>query len=355
MSCNHAVLSKRILGAWMFLSTALIAPQVAHAAPEGVTITGAGSSFAAPVYQSWSMPVAAQTGINVNYQSVGSSAGQDQVSARTLDFGASDKPMDADKLAKNHLYQFPSVMSGVVVVVNLPDVPEGKLRLDGPTLAMLYDGTITTWDDPHIKALNPGLTLPDDDVVPIHRADGSGTSYVLTSYLSQVSPSWKETIGAGTLVDWKGGAGGRGNDGIAALVKQTPGSVGYVEYSYAAQNHLNTAQLKNHDGVFVSPSLEGFTEASKAAEWKESNHYAVNLLNQTGAGSWPIVSPTYVLVPEEATTHPEGKAVRDFFSWGFSHGEEINHKLGYVGLPHDVQDNIMKSWPSASGLHSSSP
>lgn len=352
MSCNHTIFSKYVLGAWALLSLAFIAPSAAYAASEGVTITGAGSSFAAPVYQSWSMPVAAQTGISVNYQSVGSSAGQDQVSARTLDFGASDKPMAPDKLVKNHLYQFPAVVSGVVVVVNLPGVPEGTLRLDGPTLAMLYDGTITAWNDPRIQALNPGVSLPDDDVVPIHRADGSGTSYVFTSYLSQVSPSWNDQIGAGTLVDWKGGAGGRGNDGIAALVKQTPGSLGYVEYSYAAQNHLNSVQLKNHDGLFVSPSLEGFVVAAKMASWQASNHYAVNLLDQAGAGSWPIVSPTYVLVPEEAVTHPEGKAVHDFFAWGFAHGEAINHTLGYVGLPHEVQESIMTNWPSASGVHS---
>ncbi|MXV36503.1 MULTISPECIES: phosphate ABC transporter substrate-binding protein PstS [unclassified Saccharibacter] len=347
MGCNHAVLPNCFRGAWALMSVALVAPLSAHAASQAVTITGAGSSFAAPVYQSWSMPVATQMGVSVNYQSVGSSAGQDQVSARTIDFGASDKPMAAEKLAKNHLYQFPSVMSGVVVVVNLPGVPEGKLRLDGPTLAMLYDGTITEWNDPRIQALNPGVTLPDDDVAAIHRADGSGTSYVFTSYLSCVSSSWNDQIGAGTLVDWKGGAGGRGNDGVAALVKQTPGSLGYVEYSYASQNHLNIAQLKNHDGNFVSPSLEGFAEASKAADWQEKNHYAVSLLDQAGAGSWPIVSPTYVLIPEEAVLRPEGKGVHDFFAWGFEHGEEVNHTLGYVGLPRTVQESIMKSWPSS--------
>ncbi|MXV45242.1 phosphate ABC transporter substrate-binding protein PstS [Saccharibacter sp. 17.LH.SD] len=318
-----------------------------------VSITGAGSSFAAPVYQSWSVPVSQQLGIGVNYQSVGSSAGQDQVKAHTVDFGASDKPMSGEKLDKSRLYQFPTVMSGVVVVVNLPGVPEGTLHLDGLTLAKLYEGTITEWNDPQIQALNPGVALPDDEVVAIHRADGSGTSYVFTSYLTHVSLEWKGRIGAGTLVEWQGGAGGRGNDGVAALVKQTPGSIGYVEYAYAAQNHLNIAQLKNHDGVFVSPSLEGFSMASAAAQWRADAHYTVDLLDCPGAKSWPIVSATYALVPVENVTHPEGKGVHDFFAWGFSHGEEINRKLGYVGLPPAVQGDIMAHWPSASSLSAS--
>lgn len=348
MSRNHAVLFVRRWGVRALMSVSLLTPVAVHAASDSITITGAGSSFAAPVYQSWSMPFKDQTHTSVNYQSVGSSAGQDQVAARTIDFGASDKPMASEQLKSKHLYQFPSVMSGVVIVVNLPGVPEGKLRLDGVTLAMLFDGTITEWNDQRIKDLNPGITLPDDDVVAIHRADGSGTSYVFTSYLSQVSPEWEDKIGAGTLVEWNGGTGGRGNDGVAALVKQTPGSIGYVEYSYASQNHLDSAQLKNRDGQFVQPSLEGFAAAAGSVAWQENDSYVVNLLNQSGEKSWPIVSPTYVLVPEEAVTHPEGKGVHDFFAWGFATGEKINHKLGYVGLPQAVQESIMKHWPTSS-------
>ncbi|PHI96762.1 phosphate ABC transporter substrate-binding protein PstS [Parasaccharibacter apium] len=320
----------------------------AAAQAEEVGITGAGSSFAAPIYQSWSVPAGAQTGVDVNYQTVGSSAGQDQVIERTVDFGASDKPMSAERLAKTHLYQFPTVMSGVVLVVNLPGVPEGQLRLDGPTIAALYDGRITDWDDPRIKALNPDITLPDMGVVAIHRADGAGTSYVFTSYLSEVSPQWKEKIGAGTLVEWAGGAGARGNDGIAALVRQTEGSIGYVEYAYAAQNHLDIVQLKTHDGAFIAPSLQSFVAAAAAAHWEAKEQFAVNLLDRPGVGSWPIVSATYVLVPEDAVDQPEGRAVKQFFQWGFAHGGEINAQLGYVGLPKEVSDAVLSGWPSSA-------
>lgn len=312
-------------------------------------ITGAGSSFAAPVYQAWSVPVEAQTRLRVNYQSVGSSAGQDQVIAHTVDFGASDKPMTVQGLKKAHLYQFPSVMSGVVVIVNLPSVPDGALRLDGLTLAGIFQGRITSWNDPAIAAMNPGVKLPDDTIAVVHRADGSGTSYVFTSYLSRLSPQWKEEIGAGTLVGWPGGAGARGNDGVAALVRQTEGSIGYVEYAFAAQNHMNIALLRNHDGAFVAPSLPGFMAAAKAASWQESAGYAVDLLDQPGDGSWPIVTPTYVLVPEGRVQTAEGKGVHDFFAWGFAHGADLESRLGYVGLPSEVQTDIMKSWPSSSG------
>ena len=318
-----------------------VSPSFANAAD----ITGAGSSFAAPIYGAWAEASKGTTGVNVNYQSVGSSAGQDQVIARTVDFGASDKPMAATRLASEHLFQFPTVMGGIVVVVNVPGVDAGKLRLDGPTLAALFDGEITEWDDARIKALNPGLNLPDTDVAPIHRADGSGTSYVFTSYLAQVSATWKQKLGAGTSIAGPGGAGARGNDGIAAMVKQTEGGVGYVEYAYAAQNHLNIAQMKNHAGSFVSPSLAGFAEAAASADWAHADHYAINLLDTAGQSAWPIVTATFVLVPTDAKGAAEAKAVRDFFTWGFEHGDAENTRLDYVGLPQTVKTNILASWP----------
>ncbi|MDF7673195.1 phosphate ABC transporter substrate-binding protein PstS [Acetobacteraceae bacterium ESL0709] len=309
-----------------------------------VTITGAGSSFAAPVYEGWGTAAFSQTKVHVNYQAIGSGAGQDQVIAGTVDFGATDKPMGEVALKKAGLYQFPTVMSGVVVIVHLKSVPRNTLRLDGPVLAGIYAGMITDWNDSRIQALNPDIKLPDEEIVPIHRADGSGTSYVFTSYLSLVSPEWKNHIGAGTLVEWPGGAGARGNDGIAALVRQTEGSLGYVEFAYAEGNNLPVAKLKTHDGVFIEPNLESLAKAASSADWQESSGFTVSLLDQGGAGSWPIVSATYALVPLKAMKTAEGAGVRRFFQWGFEHGQEINSSLGYVGLPAKVQSAILVRW-----------
>lgn len=308
-------------------------------------ITGAGSSFAAPIYGAWGQAARNRIGVTVNYQSVGSSAGQDQVVARTVDFGASDKPMAADRLAREQLFQFPTVMSGIVVVVNVPGIAPGSLHLDGQTIAALFDGDITTWNDERLKALNPGVNLPETDVAPIHRADGSGTSFVFTSYLSQVSPPWKQKLGAGTSIAWPGGSGARGNDGVAAMVKQTEGGIGYVEYAYAEQNHLNIAQIRNHAGQFVSPSLDGFAEAAQAASWNTASHYAVNLLDTTGFHAWPIVTATFVLVPVHPVHAETAEAVHTFFMFGFEHGDADNKRLGYVGLPNTVKNDILSHWP----------
>ncbi|UMM63954.1 phosphate ABC transporter substrate-binding protein PstS [Aristophania vespae] len=354
MRFNHALLLKIGLGC-LIVSGCVSSLGVSYAQSKNsrennphkaaVTVTGAGSSFAAPVYESWGEAAFPNINVHVNYQTIGSSAGQDQVMEGTIDFGASDKPMDEAGLKKAALYQFPTVMSGVVVIVNVPHIVKGTLQLDGPTLAGIYDGTITKWNDASILALNPGLKLPDDDIVPIHRADGSGTSYVFTSYLSQLSSEWKKQIGAGTLVEWPGGAGARGNDGIAALVKQTEGSIGYVEFSYATGNHLDVAKLKNHDGVFIAPTLESLSAASQAADWQNSPNFTVNLLDQAGPNAWPIVSATYALIPQKNINTAEGKGVKSFFQWGLSHGEELNSALGYVGLPHDVKMAILEKWP----------
>lgn len=343
----HFILKKRfgmlcVLSGFVYLAGS----SLSYAA--SLDITGAGSSFAAPVYQAWGVPVAEEDSLSVNYQSIGSSAGQDQVIAHTVDFGASDKPMSAEKLKKNHLYQFPTVVSGVVVVVNMSTIPKNGLHLDAEILAGLYDGTITRWNDPKIQALNPDIKLPDEEVAPVHRADGSGTTYVFTSYLAQKSPSWKEKIGAGTLVGWLDGAGARGNDGVAALVKQTEGAIGYVEYAFAMQNQMNIVQLKNHDGYYVAPSLEGFKSATESAQFQVENGYNVNLLDQAGALTWPIVTPTYVLAHPISERQKETQAVYRFFKWGFEKGQSYNQKLGYVGIPQHIQADIMKNWPHAS-------
>ncbi|TPW33922.1 phosphate ABC transporter substrate-binding protein PstS [Oecophyllibacter saccharovorans] len=339
----------------------LLEPQAAQSVEQnlrGVTITGAGSSFAAPVYQGWSLPVQRDLGIGVNYQAIGSSAGQDQVIAGTVDFGASDKPMATAQLQATHLYQFPTVMSGVVVIVNLPrtgSAPAGSgtpatpppLRLDGPVLADIYGGVITRWNDPRIRRLNPGLVLPDELIAAVHRADGSGTTYVFTSYLSLVSPQWRQRFGAGTLVGWTGGDGARGNDGVAAIVRQVPWSIGYVEYAYAAQNRLDMVALKNRAGNYVLPTLAGFASAVASADWKigPGLNGAVDLLDRPGAVTWPIVTPTYALVPARQSATRTGHGVRAFFNWGLTQGGAVTERLGYVGLPADVQARILAGWP----------
>lgn len=329
----------RMLGA-VSLSLALTCG-VASAA----TITGAGSSFAAPIYGVWGNSAQKAIGISVNYQSVGSGAGQNQAIARTVDFGASDKPMEASKLATNKLYQFPTAMGGIVVIVNVPGIPAGMLKLDGPTIAGLYDGSIATWDDARIKALNPGLKLPDADVAPIHRADASGTSFVFTSYLSKVAPSWKQKFGAGTSIAWAGGAGARGNDGVAAGVKESEGGIGYVEYAYASRNHLNMAQLRDHDGAFIQPNAASFAASASHADWAHADHYAVDLLDTPGANAWPIMSATFVLVPTNPQNASQGKAVESFFEYSLRNGDAEARKLDYVPLPQSVKDDVTKNWP----------
>ncbi|GAB6854317.1 phosphate ABC transporter substrate-binding protein PstS [Asaia astilbis] len=329
----------RIFGA-LSLSLALTCG-VSHAA----TITGAGSSFAAPIYGAWGETAKKAIGTSINYQSVGSGAGQNQAIARTVDFGASDKPMDAAKLDSSKLYQFPTVMGGIVVIVNVPGIAPGKLKLDGPTLAGLYDGSISTWDDQRIAALNPGLKLPDSDVAPLHRADASGTSYVFTSYLSKVSASWKGKFGAGTSIAWAGGAGARGNDGVAAGVKESEGGIGYVEYAYASRNHLNMVQLRDHDGAFIAPNAASFAASATHADWSHADHYAVDLLDIAGANAWPIMSATFVLVPTNPADATQGKAVKDFFSYALKSGNPDAIKLDYVPLPQSVKDAIVSGWP----------
>ncbi|KXV62254.1 phosphate ABC transporter substrate-binding protein [Acetobacter orleanensis] len=316
------------------LSTALLVcgAQSLHAEE----ITGAGSSFAAPLYQAWSAASSESTGVRVNYQTIGSGAGQNMVLAGTVDFGASDAPMAPDKLQAGHLMQFPTSIGGIVVIVNVPGVPDGALQLTGPVLAGLYDGSISAWNDPRIAALNPGLTLPDLSVAPMHRADGSGTTFVFTDYLGRVSPAWRSSIGRGTSVDWPAGSGTRGNDGIASYVANTEGSIGYVEYAYAERNHLPMVQLQNKAGEFVTASAESFAKAADAAQWDDKTLTAA-LSDSSGAGAWPIVTTTYVLVPEHSAGTAHGQAVRTFFRWGLTNGEAASRKLDYVPIPARVR------------------
>lgn len=304
-------------------------------------VTGAGSSFAAPLYEAWSAASEAQTGVRVNYQTIGSGAGQNQVLAGTVDFGASDAPMPPEKLAKGQLLQFPTAIGGIVVIANIPGVAVERLKLTGPILADLYAGTITTWNDPRIVALNPDLNLPDLPVAPLHRADGSGTTYVFTEYLTQVAPQWRDTVGRATSVAWPLGAGARGNDGIAAYVHNTQGSIGYIEYAYAVSNHLAAVRLQNKAGSFVAPTAESFAAAADAAEWSEADLTAL-LTNTAGAGAWPIVTTTYALVPRAAQATRQGKDVKKFFCWGLSAGEVESRKLDYVPVPERIKAVVLQ-------------
>ncbi|GBQ29498.1 phosphate ABC transporter substrate-binding protein PstS [Gluconacetobacter azotocaptans] len=313
-------------------------------------IVGAGSSFGAPIYGAWARDAKQATGIALNYQSIGSGAGQNQVLARTVDFGASDAPMNAERLRAGRLMQFPTVMGAVVPVVNLPGLGAGQLRLTGPLLAALYAGDITEWNDPRIAAVNPDLTLPDIPVAPVRRADGSGTTFVFTSYLSRMSPAWKRDQGAATSVAWPTGEGARGNDGVAAAVRNTEGAIGYVEYAFAARNGMSMALLRDRNGDFVAAGADGFAAAARSADWSDTTTFTVDLLDAPGAGAWPIMSATYVLIPVDPADPARAGAVLRFFDWAFRNGDAAARALQYVPLPDAVKAGIRHGWSAIRGV-----
>ncbi|MFC0409644.1 phosphate ABC transporter substrate-binding protein PstS [Roseomonas elaeocarpi] len=325
-----------------FATIAAVMPLAPQAMAQTASITGAGSSFVNPVYQRWGEDAKAQ-GIQLNYQSVGSGAGVNQIKNRTVDFGASDAPLTAEQLAEAKLVQFPTVMGSVVPIVNLPGVEVDQLRLTGEVLADLYAGRITKWDDKRIADLNPGLKLPSIAVAPVYRADASGTSFVFTSYLAAVSPAWKSGVGAATSVKWPAGAGARGNEGVAGTVHNTRGGIGYVENAYATQNKLTTVQLRNHDGQFVKPTMESFAAAAASANWNVPG-MAASIIDQPGANSWPIVSPTFVLLPTNPENADRSRAVMRFFDWAYSKGGDAANKLEYIPLPAAVQNQARATW-----------
>ncbi len=307
-------------------------------------ITGAGSTFAAPLYGKWGEASAPTIGIKLNYQAIGSGAGINQINNRTVDFGASDMPVAADKLTANKLMQFPTAIGGVDIIVNLPGIKPDELKLTGPVLADIYLGKITKWNDKAIAAINPGLKLPSLAIATVHRADGSGTTFVFTDYLSLQSPEWKSQVGASTSVSWPVGAGAKGSDGVAATVRQIPGGIGYDESAYAEQNHLTTAMLKNRDGKFVAPTMDAFAAAAASADWSKVQNFAIDLNDQPGAASWPIVSATFVLLPTDPKDVAQSAAVKKFFDWSFSNGNGIAKDLLYIPLPASVQNAIRAEW-----------
>jgi len=325
------------------LLTGALATGIATAAA-AQSITGAGSTFAAPIYGKWGEAAHAETGVSLNYQAIGSGAGQNQIFNRTVDFGASDAPVPAEKLRENKLIQFPSVMGGVVMIVNLPGVAADTLKLTGELVADIYLGKITKWNDPKIEALNAGLKLPSLAIAPVYRADGSGTTFVFTDYLSLVDADWKSHVGAGTSIKWPAGTGARGSDGVAGTVHNIRGGIGYVESAYGIQNHLTTTLLQNAAGKFVAPTMAAFTAAAASADWSKVQDFAIDLNNQPGEASWPIESATFVLLPTNPASPAQSEAVQKFFNWGFSKGNSIATDLLYVPLPAAVQDAVRKSW-----------
>ena len=305
-------------------------------------ITGAGATFPAPLYSKWASEYNKSTDIKVNYQSVGSGAGIKQIEAKTVVFGASDMPLTDDKLTALGLFQFPTVIGGVVPVINVTGIDAGQMKLTGALIADIFLGKIIKWNDPAIKALNPTLALPDQAITVVRRADGSGTTFIWTNYLSKVSKEFKDTIGEGTAVSWKVGAGGKGNEGVAAMVKQLPGTLGYVEFAYVKQNKMNWVNIQNSAGTWVAPTEDAFRAAAANADWNKS-YYQI-LTNQAGKEAWPITGATFILVYIKPDDIAKSKTAMTFFDWAYSNGDKAADDLDYVSLPLAVKNKIRSDW-----------
>jgi len=313
-------------------------------AAQAQQITGAGSTFAAPIYAKWGDASSGTTGIKLNYQAIGSGAGINQINNRTVDFGASDMPVAADQLSAHKLMQFPAVIGGVDIIVNLPGIKPNELKLTGEVIADIYLGSVTKWNDQAIAALNPGIKLPSLAIASVHRADGSGTTFVFTDFLSMKSPEWKSKVGSSTSVSWPVGAGAKGSDGVAGTVRQIPGGIGYDESAYVEQNHLVTVMLRNKAGKFVAPTMAAFEASAASADWSKVQNFAIDLNDQAGEGSWPIESATFVLLPTDPKDAKQSAAVKKFFNWGFGNGSDIAKNLLYIPIPASVQEAVRTEW-----------
>lgn len=320
------------------ISAAAIVPAVA------ADISGAGATFPFPIYAKWADAYKKQTGVGLNYQSIGSGGGIKQIEAKTVTFGASDMPLKADHLDKVGLIQFPTVMGGVIPTYHLDGVGAGEIALDGPTLAKIFLGEIKTWDDPAIKKLSPNAKLPSMPIVVVHRSDGSGTTFLFTDYLSQVSPDWKSKVGSNTSVQWPTGIGAKGNEGVANNVAQTKGAIGYVEYAYVKQNKLTYAKMINKDGKTVDPTAESFKAAAAGANWEGTPGFGVLLTNQPGAGTWPIAGATFILMYKQPSDPAAAAEALKFFSWAYEKGGKMAEELDYVPMPASVVASIKKVW-----------
>lgn len=314
-------------------------------------ITGAGASFPFPIYAKWAAVYKGSSGVGLNYQSIGSGGGIAQIKAKTVAFGATDKPLTPKELGAAGLAQFPTVIGGVVPVVNVPGIRPGQLTLDGNTLADIYMGKIANWSDPAIKKLNPNVNLPNKGISVVHRSDGSGTTFIFATFLSRINAAWKNDVGADTAIDWPTGIGAKGNEGVAGNVAQISGAIGYVEYAYAKQNHLAHVKLINKAGQAVEPTVEAFRAAASNANWDEAskNNFYVILVDQPGAQSWPITATTYILVYKNP---PDQKATQDtlkFFQWSLEKGDQLALGLDYVPLPENAVKAIEASWKNIQG------
>ena len=305
-------------------------------------VTGAGATFPAPLYSKWAADYNKSTGVKINYQSVGSGAGLRQIDAKTVDFGASDMPLKDDELKAKGLVQFPTVIGGVVPVLNVKGIAPGQLKLSGQVLGDIYLGKITKWNDVALKALNPTLALPDAAIAPVRRADGSGTSFIFTNYLSKVNSEWKTKVGEGTAVNWPTGAGGKGNEGVAAFVNRLPNSIGYVEYAYVKQNKMSYAQMQNAAGTFVGPDDLTFKAAAAGADWAKS-FYQI-LTNQPGKDAWPITGATFIMMHTKQDKPVQAAASLKFFEWAYKNGDKTADDLDYVAMPAPVKLAIEKTW-----------
>ena len=322
----------------LFISALCITPALA------ADSTGAGASFIYPVMTKWSADYNKATGKKVNYQSIGSGGGIAQIKAGTVDFGSSDAPLKPEELQKFGLAQFPSVIGGVVPIINIQGVPAGAMKLDGETLANIFLGKIKKWNDPAIVALNGGVTLPDQKITVVHRSDGSGTTFNFVNYLSKVSTTWKSDVGEGTSVKWPVGIGGKGNEGVAAYVKQIKGGIGYVELSYALQNKMSYSRLKNAAGNYVNPSDASFSAAAASANWKDSKDFYLVMTNAPGEQAWPITATNFILMHKQPKNADGAKNAREFFSWIYKNGDEQAKNLDYVPLPDELVQQIETYW-----------
>jgi len=339
LTLTKAILTKAILRGAAAGAVGLIAVSASAA-----DISGAGATFPYPIYSKWADAYKKETGVGLNYQSIGSGGGIKQIKAKTVTFGASDMPLKPEDLESAGLMQFPMIMGGVVPVTNLKGIKPGEIKLNGTVLANIYMGEVTKWNDEQIKALNPGVNLPNTAIAPVYRSDGSGTNFLFTDYLSKTSPKFKTLIGANTSVQWPAGIGAKGNEGVANMVKQTEGSIGYVEYAYAKQNSIPYLALQNKDGKFVEPKITAFQAAAANADWAGSKSYYVLLTDQPGAESWPITGASFILMYKQPQDAAAAAAALKFFAWAYEKGDKLAADLDYVPMPPAVVTLVEKTW-----------